>query len=88
MKNILIIGGSYFSSRVLVEELIREDVFNQAFNVSAEELVSYHRLAEVLKEISGKDFKTVKMNIDEINKKRIPLPFPLDNHLIYSSRKI
>lgn len=75
-------------ARIIIKCLGNKDVFNQAFNVSAEELVSYHRLVEVLKEISGKDFKTVKMDIDEINKKRIPLPFPLDNHLVYSGRKI
>ena len=28
------------------------------------------------------------MNVSEIEKKRIPLPFPLDSHLIYSGRKL
>ena len=65
-----------------------EKVFNQAFNVSAEELISYPRLVEVLKELSGKEIQTMQLGVDEINRKRIPLPFPLDDHLIYSGRRI
>ena len=75
-------------ARIIIKCLGNKNVFNEAFNISAEELVSYPRLVEVFKEISGKDFETVKMGIDEINQKRIPLPFPLDDHLIYSGRKI
>ena len=75
-------------ARVIIGCLGNGEVFNQAFNVSAEELVSYPRLVEVLKEISGKEIQTMRMGVDEINRKRIPLPFPLDDHLIYSGRRI
>ncbi|MCD6271947.1 MAG: NAD-dependent epimerase/dehydratase family protein [Deltaproteobacteria bacterium] len=73
----------------IIEKCIEnEKVFNQAFNVAGEELVSYKRLMEVFEEVCGKNIKTSKMSIELINKKGIPLPFPLDSHLVYSGRKI
>ncbi|MBL0700873.1 MAG: hypothetical protein JJV92_08330, partial [Desulfosarcina sp.] len=73
----------------IIEKCIgNEKVFKQAFNVAGEELVSYKRLMEVFEEICGKKIKTSKMSIELINKKGIPLPFPLDSHLVYSGRKI
>lgn len=73
----------------IIEKCIgNEKIFNQAFNVAGEELVSYKRLIEVFEEICGKKIKTATMSIELINKKRILLPFPLDSHLIYSGRKI
>jgi len=75
-------------ARVIIGCLGNGGVFNQAFNVAAEDLVSYPRLVEVLKEISGKEIQTVRLGMDEINRRRIPLPFPLDDHLIYSGGRI
>jgi 2'-hydroxyisoflavone reductase len=75
-------------ARIIIKCLGNQKVFNQAFNVSAEELVSYPRLIEVFKDISGKDFETKTMSEIEIDRKKIPLPFPLDSHLAYSGRKL
>jgi len=60
------------------------DTFGKAFNLSAEELISYGRIVEVLEAIAERTLPTRTMPVSEIDAKRIPLPFPLDNHLIYS----
>ncbi len=75
-------------ARIIIKCLGNEKVFGRAFNVAAEELISYQRMIEVFEEISGKKISTQKMSIDEINEKRIPLPFPLDSHLAYSGTRI
>ncbi|MDY6844257.1 MAG: NAD-dependent epimerase/dehydratase family protein [Thermodesulfobacteriota bacterium] len=75
-------------AEILIECLGNEKVFNNAYNLSAPELVSYRRLVKVLEEITGKRIGTRKLNIPMINQKQIPLPFPLDQHLIYSGELI
>ncbi|MGB9498945.1 MAG: NAD-dependent epimerase/dehydratase family protein [Dissulfuribacterales bacterium] len=64
------------------------DTYNKAFNLSAPELVSYGRLIETLEVITGRPVPKRFMTVAEIDKKRIPLPFPLDSHLIYSGELI
>jgi nucleoside-diphosphate-sugar epimerase len=56
----------------------------KTFNVSAEELISYGRLVEVVEAVSGKTISIQPMDVATIDRLRIPLPFPLDDHLIYS----
>ncbi len=63
-------------------------VFNQAFNLAGPELISYERLMEVLEIISDKKISVQTMSTTEIDRQRIPLPFPLDAHLIYSGARI
>ncbi len=58
--------------------------FGKAFNLAAEELISYARLVEVLEAITERRIQTRSMTVEEIDARRIPLPFPLDSHLIYS----
>ena len=60
------------------------ETFGKAFNLSAEELISYKRLVEVLEAIAERPIPTRTIPVKEIDAKRIPLPFPLDSHLIYS----
>ena len=60
------------------------DTFGKAFNLAAEELISYERLVEVLEAITERQIPTRTMSVSEIDERRIPLPFPLDGHLIYS----
>ena len=75
-------------ARIIIKCIGNDKVFDQAFNISADDLVSYRRLTEVLGEISGKKPDIQLMSIDEINEKRISLPFPLDSHLVYSGALI
>jgi 2'-hydroxyisoflavone reductase len=75
-------------AKIIGSSLLNSKVFNQAFNVAAEELISYRRLVEVLEEISGKKIPILTMSAAEIEKRKVPLPFPLDSHLIYSGQRI
>lgn len=63
-----------------------EKAYDKAFNLAAEELISYRRFVDVIREVSGKRVAVRTASIEAINQQRIPLPFPLDKHLIYSGR--
>jgi len=65
-----------------------EKVFNDCYNLSCEEFISYKKLINVLEEISGKKLKTQELSVEEINRKKIPLPFPMDQHELYPGSKI
>lgn len=71
-------------AKIIIACLGNEKVFDRAFNLSAEDLVSYRWFVEALKEITGKRITTRTESIETIDQQRIPLPFPLDKHLIYS----
>lgn len=75
-------------AKIIIRSLGNEKVFDEVFNLSSEELVSYPRLVEVLEEVSEKSIEPMKMSVKEIDEKRIPLPFPLDSHFVYSGSKI
>lgn len=64
------------------------DTLNKAFNLSAEELISYGRLIQVLEAVTNVRITTYSMSIRDIDEQRVPLPFPLDSHLIYSGSLI
>ena len=65
-------------AKIIIACLGNEKVFDRAFNLSAEDLVSYRWFVEVLKEITGKRITTRTESIETIDQQRIPLPFPLD----------
>lgn len=73
---------------VILSCINRQNVFEEAFNLCGPELISYRKIAEVLEEISGRRITVQEMPPVEIDRRGIPLPFPLDHHLIYSSEKI
>ncbi len=75
-------------AKIILRCLGNEKVFNEAFNISGKELISYGRLIEILEHISEKKLNTIRMSLDEINKNAVPLPFPPDTHLIYSGKRI
>jgi len=75
-------------AKVIIGCMGNRMVFNQAFNVCSEQLVSYQRLMEVFEEVCSEKINIHKMSISEIEGKKIPLPFPLDSHLIYSGAKL
>jgi nucleoside-diphosphate-sugar epimerase len=72
------------TARMIVLCMENSDTYNKTFNLSAPELVSYGRLVEILEEIIGRPVSKRFMTVAEIDRQRIPLPFPLDSHLIYS----
>ncbi len=71
-------------ARIIMGCLGNNRMFNRAINASADELISYGRLIKVLQIITQKEFKVKMMAVDQIKAQQIPLPFPLDEHLIYS----
>jgi 2'-hydroxyisoflavone reductase len=71
-------------AKIISQCLGNEHVYHQAFNLAAEELISYRRFIEVLQEIMNRKASIETMESEEINKQKIPLPFPLEQHLIYS----
>jgi nucleoside-diphosphate-sugar epimerase len=75
-------------AQMIIRCIGEEKAFNQEFNLSADELISYQRIVEVLEKITGKKIGVVRKSVDEINRERIPLPFPLDEHLVYSGSKL
>jgi nucleoside-diphosphate-sugar epimerase len=75
-------------AKILIGCVGNPAVFNQAFNAAADELLSYRRLVEVLETISGRKAKIENLRIRQIIEQQVPLPFPLDEHLIYSGKAI
>jgi nucleoside-diphosphate-sugar epimerase len=71
-------------AEIILRSIGNADVFGKAFNLAAEELISYARLVEILEAVMERQIRTRTMSVQEIDAKRIPLPFPLDGHLIYS----
>jgi hypothetical protein len=73
---------------MIVQCIGDERTYAQTFNLASDELVSYSRIIQVLEEITGKTIAPIRMPTMEINRQGIPLPFPLDEHLLYSGTKI
>jgi nucleoside-diphosphate-sugar epimerase len=61
--------------------------YDQVFNAVSPEFVSYEKFVELLGLISGKSFKTIEKPPQTIMQERIPLPFPMDYHQVYSGAK-
>ncbi len=63
-------------------------VYNRSFNLAGEELVGYQRFIQVLQDIIGIKVSIYTLESKEIDEQQIPLPFPLEQHLIYSGSLI
>jgi nucleoside-diphosphate-sugar epimerase len=75
-------------ANITIACLGNEKVFNNAYNLAAEELISYDKLINTLEKITSKRFNVQRLPIARIDAERIPLPFPLDEHLVYSGELI
>jgi 2'-hydroxyisoflavone reductase len=75
-------------AKILFACLGNEKVFKNTYNLSAEELISYDKLIEVFEQVSGNSIKIKRLSIDTINRDNVPLPFPMDQHEIYSGSLI
>ena len=71
-------------AKICIACMGNEKVFNNAYTVCADDLVSYDLLMEVLEEITSKKYKVRRQPTRLINASGIPLPFPLEEHLVYS----
>lgn len=74
-------------ARILIASLGDPRSFGEAYNLASAELISYPRLVEVLEEITGKTIAVTAMSPAAIDRQKIPLPFPLTEHLVYSGAK-
>lgn len=69
---------------ILIHTLMTSKLFNRTLNLSGRELISYSGFIRVLRLITGKIITVRKMSVRDIISKKIPLPFPINQHLIYS----
>lgn len=71
------------TARIIIECLENEASCGKAFNAAAEEQVSYPVLMDIFREVTGIPFEIESRSVEEITAGNIPLPFPLDEHLLY-----
>jgi 2'-hydroxyisoflavone reductase len=76
------------AARIALRCMGNDKVHGRAFNLAAGDLVSYSRLVEVLAIVTGKKVGTRTMRAAEIGEQGVPLPFPLDEHLVYAGELI
>jgi nucleoside-diphosphate-sugar epimerase len=62
--------------------------WNRAYNLAGPELVSYGRYAQVLERVMGRKIDIQHLPVERIDAMRVPLPFPLDSHLVYSGEAV
>jgi nucleoside-diphosphate-sugar epimerase len=72
----------------IIECIGNKNAYTKAFNLSGEELISYPRFVDVLRIITGEHIRVESMSVRQIDAQGIPLPFPLDEHLVYSGTLI
>ncbi len=75
-------------ARAIIACIGNKNAYTKAFNLSGEELVSYPRFVNVLRIITGEHITVRDMSVQQIDEQGVPLPFPLDVHLVYSGTLI
>jgi len=75
-------------ARAIIVCIGNKNAYTKAFNLSGEELISYPRFIDVLRIITGEHIMVESMSVRQIDTLGIPLPFPLDEHLVYSGTLI
>lgn len=61
----------------LEKVLLNVKAYNQAYNLAPEPMVTYESFADALKNSIAKPFERVKVTVQMVNEKGLPLPFPL-----------
>lgn len=64
------------------------DVYDTVLKAVSDEYMFCRTYIQTLAQISGKKIKTVRMSVANIEKERIPLPFSIDQHQIYSGTRL
>ena len=62
--------------------------YNQVFNLSAPEEITYPFLLESFEKFNGGPFMSRPVTVDEVIDENIPLPFPLTEDELYSGNKL
>ena len=68
--------------------IANEKAYNQVFNLSAPEDITYASFIETLEKVSDVPFATESMTVKQVNDRSIPLPFPLVGEELYSGKKV
>jgi nucleoside-diphosphate-sugar epimerase len=75
-------------AKIIIVCIGNPDVYDIVLNTVSDEYVSYRTYIQILARISGKKIRTVRKLIADIEKERIPLPFTIDQHQIYSGSRL
>jgi nucleoside-diphosphate-sugar epimerase len=75
-------------AKIITDCIGNPDVYDTVLNAVSDEYVSYRTYIQTLAKISGKKIRTVRMSVANIEKERIPLPFSIDQHQIYSGTRL
>jgi len=75
-------------AKIILHCMENQQVYNQIFNVVSPEYFSYKKYIETLEIATGKNIQTRQKSVANIIEERIPLPFPIDEHQIYSGYKL
>ncbi|CCK78672.1 MULTISPECIES: NAD-dependent epimerase/dehydratase family protein [Desulfobacula] len=75
-------------AKIIIKCIENPSARNQVFNTVSHEYFSYDTYVAMLEKVINKKIKTVAMSVDKIVQGRIPLPFPIDQHQVYSGAKL
>ncbi len=75
-------------ARALIACMDNPPSYGADYNLASPEIIGYSRFVEILSQVMGKEAAIVRKAVNLINAERLPLPFPLDAHLLYSGEKI
>lgn len=75
-------------ARICIACLGNGAVAGEAYAVCADDLVSYDRLIESLETITSRKFDVRRQTVRILNAAGLPLPFPLEEHLVYSGARL
>lgn len=64
-----------------------EKAYNEIFNLSAPEEITYSMLLEAFEQFNGGPFMTRPVTVEEVLDENIPMPFPMTEDVLYSGRK-
>jgi nucleoside-diphosphate-sugar epimerase len=64
-----------------------EKAYDEIFNLSAPEEITYSVLLEAFEKFNGGPFMTKPVTVEEVLDENIPLPFPLTEDMLYSGQK-
>ena len=75
-------------ARALMQCVGNKDAFNEVFNLSGKESVTYEQLISDFERYNSGPFDIREVTVQEVLDKGIPLPFPLTDDMLYSGEKI
>jgi nucleoside-diphosphate-sugar epimerase len=75
-------------ARICVACIEKSDVPSGPYLVASDELICYDRLIEVLQAAAGKQLDVVRRPVRVLENQGVPLPFPLEELLVYSGERL